>query len=361
MGSGCNSSKYLSSCVDMTSSDCVKYVGDAVEALGICNGDTITEVVEVILARLQVVAEGKGIKLNDLVAGCADLDLLIQNSDKELASILKIILDRECSLQSQITTINTVINTTTPITVDLKCLPSTINTRAKLDQGLIDAICALTDRVATLEANIPQNTSITEVVTDILFDKLKSCNGGIEVSGIGVNRTFNFTGMIPVGGRIFGEFPLNLFDNSGKGSGIFCNFALANGLNGTRDMTGLVPAGAYVQGSTYTGTHNNVGIIKGTDTVTLESKHLADHTHTFSDPGHDHNVKTGPTAGATLASGTYVQNTFNSSSGTNSFLNTTDIQNSSTGIIVGGIQGQSGQAHNNLQPTLYGVWIQRIN
>jgi len=362
MGSGCSSNKYLSSCVDTTSSDCVKWVGDEVEVLGICTGDNLTEVVEVILSKLQDIAQAKGIKLNDLVASCADLDLLIQNSDKELSSILKIILDRECYLQSQITQINTIINTTTPITVDLKCLPNTVTNRAQLDQALIDKLCAFQDRLDILEGKIPQQVNITELVTDVLFDKLKSCNGGIEVSGTGVNRSFNFTGMIPVGGRIFTEVSLTNFTNTGLGTGVWCNFALCNGLNGTRNMAGLVPAMANnVQGALAPGQFGtiNVGDVRGADAITLTSGQLPNHSHTVTQTPHSHTVVSyGNSVFYDSASGNnngdFMKHSPNSSP-------TLTTSSSLANITVSGMQGASGQPINIIQPTLYGVWIQRIS
>ncbi len=358
MGSGCTSSKYNKACLDPISSDCVLYEGSPVDSLGICTGDTITEVLAVILAKLELIAQGKGIKLNDLIVGCADLSILYQNSDKELASILQIILDKECSLQSQIDALTvTVNNPSTAVVVDLKCLTVTgAVTRSKLDQAIIDKICSLESQIQQLQTQIPTNTSITTVVTDILFTKLQSCNGAITVTGTGANRVFNISGL-PKRGIIFTDVDPSKFDATGLGMDEWCGYAYCNGKNGTRDMGGLALAQGVVKGSPYTG--HILGEIKGTENTILQPENIPNHTHSVVDPGHKHSIKTGAAPG--IAYGQYVSNTSNPSSNfSNSFTNTTDILTNTTGISVGGVNGATAQPFTNLQPTLFGAWIQRI-
>jgi microcystin-dependent protein len=131
---------------------------------------------------------------------------------------------------------------------------------------------------------------------------------------------------------------------------------------GIPDLRGLVVAGRDDMGgsavsrltSTYFGQDAKVlGAIGGSESHTLTTAQLAQHTHTLTDPGHQHSLPNRNTFPA--ASGT-TQVTQDFVSGISSGGN--PVQSATTGITIA--NAGSGNAHNNVQPTIIANKLLRI-
>jgi microcystin-dependent protein len=122
------------------------------------------------------------------------------------------------------------------------------------------------------------------------------------------------------------------------------------------DKTGRVSAmkeaGATRLTSTYFGGNSaNLGAVGGSDSHTLTTAQLAAHTHanSLSDPGHTHSSNaisgSSSTGGGGFACGANSGATINSNT---------------TGITITNASAGSGNAHNNVQPTIICNYIIRI-
>jgi len=364
MGSGCTESNNKYSCPQGTIYDtCVIYTGDSIPALGICKGDRLNEIEKIILIKILEVFNGTDITLDTLTAKCEEVNNKLLNSDKKLLSVLKIILDNQCDLKTAIDGISY-----EPWIHPQLCFSSAVTNRTEWELEISKKVCQLIDDLATIQSS---STNTTTVVENILKTKLNSCNGGITATGTGSTFQVSFKGIIPIGGRLFGDFPSSSFNATGEGLNELCGFALCNGLNGTPDLRDYVPAMASsFQGVARTFTNiTNIGDTKGENTQVIAANQIPNHTHdvTFITSPHNHTTlsphktpdtsKTKKVLEETSGSGIDVLTPTNAS--------TTAIQASNaysySPVSVGDVQGQTNQPLNNIQPTYYGVWIQRIN
>jgi len=370
MGSGCtNKSTNVGKCLDkdIVSSYCVNWQGKPFETLGVCTGDNLTEVGETILNELVKLEQGEGITIDDILAGCADLDLKIQNSDKSLKSFIKILLEQGCSFETAISQVTVQLNEA--FQVDTKCIGE-VTSKQDFNQKVVDKLCDMQNQLTILQESFQEQegeqseilTTIKEIIGDSILNKITNCNGAIVKNGSGDTATLEFRGMIPIGGRIYGDFDLTKFDNTGKGVDIYCGYALCNGKNGTVDMRDFVPAMATnIPGVTRLFDHTtNVGDNLGSNSVTLTIAQIPSHNHII-------NVTNGP------VSMTYREFSTTASTGTEYPLEGVDQRGSikfrkdnvsvtgTTNVSATSSNVGNGQSHSNIQPTHYGVWIQRIN
>lgn len=119
------------------------------------------------------------------------------------------------------------------------------------------------------------------------------------------------------------------FGNNGAGT-----FRLPN-------ATGRVPAAI---GASTAGNHP-LGEVFGAETHTLTVNQMPSHNHTITDPGHIH-------SGDTYRSGTQnVNNVAGADNAADEGVSTDNVDSAFTGITINNNGG--GQAHNNMQPTIY--------
>ena len=105
--------------------------------------------------------------------------------------------------------------------------------------------------------------------------------------------------------------------------------------------------------STYFGGNSiNLGAVGGSESHTLTTAQLATHSHGVTDPGHTHSLNN-----ATNILDNLVGNNFQ---GSNFLGNSRNISANSntTGITIN--NAGSGNAHNNVQPTIICNYIIRI-
>lgn len=156
--------KKLENCIDdnciHTPSSCTDWNGGDIKSLGICNGDSVNDVVWEIVNKLEELA-GEDISsfdIDDLLGICSQKAPLEVN----LISILTILKNNDICLKDYIDTLNERISELSSegaVNVNLKCYADFDNlgnslsiTRDDLNQLVIDQLCSHKQRIESLES-----------------------------------------------------------------------------------------------------------------------------------------------------------------------------------------------------------------
>lgn len=343
-------------CTIKTFDKCIRYTGEDVEDLDICNGDPLNEVLEDIITRLLSYTDGSGITVQ-LTSPCTAVSNKLA-SDYTLANILQAFSDLICEHEEEIDDINDVVNT--PYSFNTSCLTLGANpTKDDILQATITKTCANTTAIATILADYVKASQLNTLIQQYL-DAIDDGSTSIQQN----------SKMVPyVAYEYYG--PMSNFDSSGKGlsaSG-YEKVYVCNGSNGTPDKRGRVAVGANVgvpggamdsavdpavAGNYQVTTKGKLGSFKHTLTLT----ETAAHTHATSTqvvnlnlPGQiggdndDHNNKSRFAAGdkGYDTPGSFFTLPYSFS-----------LPASTTGAAGGG------QSHNNTQPSIGAVYIMYI-
>lgn len=310
MGSGCNPKK-INTPVNPISSDEVIYQGPPNTELGICTGDTMTEVEQAIINRVMgITFDGKDITLESIVLElCDDIKNIVGNNPKTILNITEALIKYSCVLKSRIDTLQgSVIGSIGNTAVDFKCVtpPVSFSFTSGL-QAIINDYCVTKAVVNQLATNSGSTTIVDEKIYTSLNSLISTPGGNGLKKTVDSNSqqvSYSITGVVPPETALpyFGS--LSYFDSSGKGlSGTRMEgWYLCNGNNGTPDMRGFVPVGAIqgvpggnvdpsVDPSSDPSLNYAVNQIGGRAKVTLVPNNLPPHTHPVIDPGHDHSFR----------------------------------------------------------------------
>lgn len=368
MGSGCKETiAGKRACLQIFSSDCIIYQGESIPILGICCGDTVTEVELSIIERLLLIINGTGINLGSIsLENCRFLQDILQEKDKTLLNLIQMLVDADCTLKKLIEDIQKQIAPSGDnYQFDFKCVPkpTSITRVDDVVQALINYACILNEKIKEIDS---RGGSINDAIGNFIGTAVTSCGGnGIKRSGTGKDTRLSITGMPPPGTPLPYVGTLAIFDNTGKGleSTPACGWYICNGQNGTIDMRGWTFGGATdgVPGSGVLDpvvdpdalgdpdARTRVGDRKGAVKAKLTVLHLPDHTHEVIDPGHAHPY-TEPELFANADKG-----------GVPDYI---AIKAGTTGATKTGIslaKTGTNQPHENRPPTKYGVWIVRLD
>jgi len=346
-------------CVDCTNNcpqilpdSCIIYTGDDIPALGICNGDQISEIEKIVLDKIVSFIDGTGITLAEVtLENCIWLKDQF-SEDQNLSTILQLLIDSQCTLKDLIDGL-----TKTPTVFDTVCL-SNLPANPTADDILQEAIRVLCSIKTTVDA-IPDT-----------YVKISDINSYISSYFTSTSTVTNYYTTLPakVALPYFGD--LSKFDNTGKGleSQGFKNIYICNGANGTPDLRGRaivgavrnVPGGALdsdVDPSLLSNPGTNYAINDkfGKSFIGLTISQLPSHSHGITDPGHIHST--------VFKSMDFKNDGFSGSDITGPEVSTSTTrtytsQSSTTGITVNNTGG--GQAHENRQPSAAAVWIMAI-
>lgn len=399
MGTGCttcNNNKWSETNISDTR---IVYSGEAIPSLGICKGDKLNEIEEVILNKILEFMDGEGITLDSLsLTQCDYLKQFIQisNQDKSLEGILSVLLQAVCALNADIETLETTISSTTNFVYDLECLTvSTVSTQTII-QALITELCSYKDAVTDLitlrdsAGSSPTSSKLVNAILDLVGDKILSSiqtcgssGNALTKTGSGSTAVVTFNAMVPPYSPIPSFAGIENFDSTGKGLADrgFCGWYICNGLNGTPDLRGLSFAGAInVPGATTLRSSVNPNVflagassadilyyttnmydVKGGYVYQLSEANLPPHQHTYTVNNHSHTFPfykfnaQGSSSGYPVMAKTSPGNLpFNGGPDT---MTTGVSGNPSTltGIVGGATK------FGVMQPTYFGIWIMRKN
>lgn len=164
-----------------TPSSCVEWNGGDIEFLGICNGESINNVIWEIIIKLQELA-GEDLSTFDIDEL---LDICNQKRPLEvnLTSILTLLKNNDICLKDYIDTLNDKINelaSVRGVSVNLKCFADFDNlgnalsiTREQLDQLVIDKLCSHEAHLTSLDGSIiGLQNQIDEINADKTVEEL---------------------------------------------------------------------------------------------------------------------------------------------------------------------------------------------
>lgn len=166
-----------------TPSSCTEWNGGEVEYLGVCNGESLNNLLWEIINKLQDLA---GVDLSSI-----DLDTLLDICNQKaplevnLISIISLLKENQICLKDYIDTLNDKINELSKlddVNVNLKCFSDFDNlgnalsiTREQLDQLVIDTLCSHKGRLDTAEGKITNlqnqvnNLNLNTTVDELSF------------------------------------------------------------------------------------------------------------------------------------------------------------------------------------------------
>ena len=389
MGSGCaNTVSSKNSCTQLVSAGCVIYEGDSVPILGICCGDTISEVEEAIINKLVAVLDGTGILLSNVTLENAPfLKNLLNGKDKTLLNMIQLLVDSDTNLRALVAALQAQLTPSGDnYQFDLGCLESEddITTRDQITQLLITKVCSLQTIVQNLidagtDDGIDTSVIVSSIGNYILANISTPSGTGLIKTGTGGTAKISIIGMPPPKSAIPYWGPLSYFDADGKGiTGSPCDgWHQLNGKDGYPDWRGYtfamatsgVPGGNLDARVDATALNlplavSTYGSKKGELAHKVTIPELPAHTHILDEgEGHDHpsfyhpfrrDVKGGGNADIIFEDQDKTYNRTNAQDPGKPF-----VGKAKTGITMASVGGN--QPVNIIQPTVYGVWISRID
>lgn len=331
------------------SSNCVVWAANPITNYNINTGDSLTSLITTITTELDNLRSGADITLSSIsLTGCSDIASLI-GTNYSLSNFIQTLVNYQCTLKAYI---NSNINTT-PVVYNTGCLTVANSQESTIIQAVINSTCTNTTSIATLTTQV--NTNTTSITT--LQGQVSSILGqnSSQAPVFTVSQL-----MVPYCPQPY-IGPLTNFDSSGAGlaSAGYSKVYIMNGNNGTPDWRGYafigavsgVPGGSLDQrvdpnfnpGFTIS-PGNKIGEVTHASSI----NEMPSHTHTINDPGHSHNY-------------TGNMNTSHPRGGTDTearYSKTLDTSVEVTNITINA--AGNGQPHNNIQPSVAGVWIVKL-
>lgn len=344
----------FSNCSEMLYDNCMKYTGEDIELLGICKGDPVSKVEQVIIEKLLEFAEGNGIELSDLtLSNCPSLQTALNGNSPTLTRIIQLLWDNQCTLKSlidQLAPSSYAFNTAC-----LTGLPANPKQEDIL-QAALNLLCSIKSTVDAFPTTYVKISDLNSLVTQIIQNNTQTPSAGVQYK----DRLAPYTAV-----PYFG--PLSNFDNTGKGLSTlgWDKVYICNGLNGTQDLRGRtlvgavrnIPGGALDTAVNPTNPLNitpvdyAIGDKFGENFVKLTTNEIPSHSHPVNDPGHRHTLPPNIHQDGNAAGG---EGGSNEKAPRVTLYTTTNT----TGISIGATGG--GQAHNNRQPSIACVFIMHI-
>jgi len=336
-------------CIKGTTSDkCVQYTGEDNTALSIEQGDSLYSVLTQIINSLDGTFSGKDITLDSVGTACTFFNDIMSSQDLTVENVIKALVTAVCMLYTDVTDIQEIVDA--PISISASCL--TLPTTPSRDDILKAAVAKLCD-INTLVNSI--NTTVNTINSGYV-KKSELCSlvtACLASTTPGVVQEYT---KMPKYSPIPYVGPLSVFDSTGKGLASAgydkVYLCLGQSVNGFTlpDSRGRSPMGVN-SGVPTSGMDNTVNPALaansgytlankqklGSYTHTLTIAEEAPHTHTITDPGHDHSM-----GGHFADAGDDNNYNLFASSGSQKTLKST------TGISINSVGG--GQAHNNLSP-----------
>lgn len=146
-----------------TDSSCILWTGPEITCLDICQGDYLNDVVFAIATKVCESSTSSDLSTLSLQCLVDKLQAIIP-TEKNILTILQLIIDNECKLKDLIDIVNGRITgdpLNTNLNLNLGCLATTDGfgnaiqlTQLELDQLLINTVCSIRTRTTTLEGQV---------------------------------------------------------------------------------------------------------------------------------------------------------------------------------------------------------------
>lgn len=222
-------------CTISTYDKCIKYTGEDVDSLEICNNDGLDEVIEKIIENLEGYSTGEGITVTLSPTPCTLISDKL-SANYSLSSILNAYASAICEVKEELDDVITDIGNTYPF--NTLCLTLGASpTKDDILQATITQTCANTTSINTILNDYVKASELNTLIQQYLDEISQTPSGVIQQN----------TKMVPyVAYEYYGS--LANFDSSGKGltNAGFEKVYLCNGSNGTPDKRGRVAVGVNV-------------------------------------------------------------------------------------------------------------------
>jgi microcystin-dependent protein len=348
---------------------CVAYTGPNIAILGICTGQQLSFIENVILTQLQNVLSGIGINITTLTLNsCSYVANLVQGVSPTLANLLQVLFDSQCTLNAAIVNIqNTLGQSYSFNTACLQNLPTNPQPNDIL-QAALNVLCSMNTALTAIQSDYVKASQLNSLVTTIIqqYNAAQASSGSSSPS---VTQYYQF---LPpnVAFPYFGD--LSNFDNNGVGlpSKGFQYIYILGGINGAPDWRGRTVVGAVnsVPGSTLDpavdpnnpanpNSNYSIGDVFGENTHLLVPLEIPSHVHGVNDPGHTHTLCFANVIGAKSGGSTFTPSLGNNPNSNGGCISPQDqpVGAAVTGITLTPTGGSL--AHNNVQPSVAAVWI----
>lgn len=190
----------LKRCPDgITSSDCMKYVGDSNECLDFCKGQSVSEVIEQVgteVCTIKNSTDVSNISINDLCTEVKNAYNIQGYEDKTVLNFIDFLLTYDCILQNQINNLSNQFLSFQPSVkiVWKECMgvpcstPSTITINNAI-QTLVNKVCDLqtiinnqNDKIAGLESQLININSKINQCLIVKLDQLTIATGNTDIN-----------------------------------------------------------------------------------------------------------------------------------------------------------------------------------
>ena len=352
-------------CAEIVSDQCVKYTGIDVPALGIHNGDTLATVENAIISFIEPFIDGSGIKPvidPDIICKLVKqyLPTCTECNGFNLNDVLSAIIKAACDLQEQIDNITAELALLNA-PYDVGCLPTepTSDTHTVL-QFVINKLCQVEIDLAALALDLSTNYVAISDINDYIAAYLTSVETGLVKNKMVPYSIIAYNG------------PIDVFDGTGKGTGIWDKIYICNGQHGTYDLRGRTIVGCTnVPGSTMSNVVNPsipgnpdyvMGWSTGANSIILTTPQLPPHIHPntvntiLEQTPHAH----GLTGGVVKFSGPYGLNYAADFAFDAKYETDTALANISVSTTITNYPTGQGEAHSNIQPSISFVYITYI-
>lgn len=236
-------------CTEIVTSNCVSWVGDAVEELDICINDSLTYVGNKILAKIKDLIKGKGIILEDLTLDdCVYIKDILGAEEKNLLNVLDSYKQAICELKDQVDINSADIASFADVSLyTLGCIELDVDscegqpTFKDLIQAIITKLCFLITQFESIAITLLD--AIEEGAGNFLIGgAVTSCGGnGYTTTGTGPTAKVIFEALVPPFCPILFTGSTSFFDVNGVGlpNTPYCGWFLCNGSNGTPNSSTL--------------------------------------------------------------------------------------------------------------------------
>lgn len=326
------------------SDNCVKYTGQDVSQLNICQYDTLLSVETKILNAIVQLMSQQSIDVSTLTLCSYVSNYITIGQPLSLNILLQALINGQCDLANSMGNINL-----SGIVINGACLSLPSNPKiGDYIQAIANQLCSLTNTVSGIASDYVKASQLPQLVQQYVQGNQNSVS------------QFN-TRMVPyVAYEYYGS--LSNFDSTGRGLGSvgFDKVYLCNGLNGTPDRRGRVGVGAVanVPGAQYDQSvdptiqgNPNIHLSDkiGSNNVVLDITQIPSHNHQVVDNGHTHQINRAGYGGIGGQGPKFVGGALTPDGGYGSTeLAQANISLNNTG---------GGLGHNNIQPSIGAYYI----
>lgn len=149
----------------LTSDICVKYTGEDITDLGICQGDSLHEIIDIVFEQLSLKISQS--TTFTTTTSCSFIDTILGGKSKTLQNLIDAIIQGECTLKSLYDSISAIVNA--PFVVPASCLTLPSNpTRDNVLSALVTIVCSLQSDLNIIKADYVKATQLNVLIAQYL-------------------------------------------------------------------------------------------------------------------------------------------------------------------------------------------------